>query len=136
MIFTIDKPNRDDALTAIKQAVFAGIDWPAGDSFEALAKQLAGHLHVNVTGGDLDEIVAAYENYTGRLDWNHEEILDYMDEARWHPALEDAAWDKALRILTETTNTILLALNYDVLTDTDTAALYNGDTTTELTSAA
>jgi hypothetical protein len=135
VIFTTSKPERDEALTAIKAAVLAGIDWPAGDSFNNLAQQLTAHLHTTVTAGDLDELVPAYENYMGRLDWNQEEVMDYLDETRWHPALEDAAWDKSLQVLTETTNTVLLAMGHDILTDTETARLYT-TTTTELKAAA
>lgn len=133
---TTEKPERPTALHAIKQAVLTGsYHWPAGESYKPLTRQLAAYLHTVIGDNDIEDIVDAYDNYVGLPDWNHEEILDYMDETRWHPALEDAAWDKALRILRETTNEILLALHYDLLDDADTAALYK-TTTTELRSAA
>jgi hypothetical protein len=136
VIFTTSKPERDEALTAIKEAVTAGAyDWPAGEEFNALTNQLAAHLHATVSNNEFEAIIEAFNDYMGRLDWNQEEIMDYLDETRWHPALEDAAWDKALQVLTETTNTVLLAMGHDILTDTETARLYT-TTTTELKAAA
>lgn len=135
MIFTTEKPSRDDALTVTRQAVEVAGEWPAGEGLNNLTRQLAARLHANIHNTEFESIVEAYDDYMGRLDWNHEEIMRYVGETRWHPALEDAAWDKALRILTETTNTILLALNYDLLDDAECAALYT-TTTNTLRSAA
>lgn len=139
MIITTQKPERQDALDAIKQAVIAGAyDWPAGEEFHALTNQLAAHLHTAISNNEFEAIVEAYNDYVGRLDWNQEEIMRYLNEPRWQPWLEDAAWDKALQVLTETTNVVLLAMHHDILDDAATSDLYNGETTetTTLRSAA
>ncbi|RJU02003.1 hypothetical protein D6T65_05120 [Arthrobacter frigidicola] len=124
MNITYTPPDREEAVTAIHEAVIAAIyQWPAGREYAYLVKQLEGHLHSHVSGSEFDELVEAYKAFLDVENATHWQMAEEFEAPRYTPEMDDAYRAKRLRTLTESFNQVLLETRSTIITDRDMETL-------------
>lgn len=126
---TTEAPNKNEAVLLVRDFIRAGYEhWPAGDGYHYLAVQLSGRLHAPVQEHQLDEAIDHYKAYVNASDTTPTEIADFYEQA-WQPALANLYHADIARNLTEAFNAVL-PNRYGIITDAQTADLFNENTTT------
>ena len=129
-----EAPTKDTAVLLVRDFIRAGYHhWPATEPYHYLALQLSGQLHGCVQEYLFDEAVDHYKAYTNAHDTRPQDIADFYEQA-WHPALAGLYHADITRNLTEAFNAVL-PNRYGIITDAQTADLFNETTTTELRAA-